>query len=729
MNIARVLLDVPLAQAFDYRLADADESDVGCLVVVPFGKRTATGVIAETPEASEVDPARLKPVVRVLREGPRLSKHDMRLLRFAAEYYQYPLGQAILGALPLRLRRAGTARPARPSGYALTTLGAATPVESLPAKAAVKRRLLCELKAHGALTAEHVRRIAPSARAVLNEFIAAGWVKAGDVRPLHTHPPSGPAPEPPHSPTAAQARAIDAICAKTVRFAAFLLLGVTGSGKTEVYLRVAASVLQRHSQVLMLVPEIALTPQLEAMVQARFPQTRLVSLHSGLNETERLENWLAARSGEARIVLGTRLAVFAPLPELGLIVVDEEHDASLKQTEGFCYSARDMAVARAHQLGVPVVLGSATPSLESYHNAKSGRYEFLELPERVNARPPNIACLVLDRRRTIDGLSPELLAAISQRLSRKEQTLVFINRRGYAPVLTCRHCGWFSACHRCSAQLVLHQPERRLHCHHCGHQSRVPPACPKCGEPNLTPLGQGTQRVEEALARHFPLAKVLRIDRDSTRRKNAFSEMRGRIRSREVDILVGTQILAKGHDFPHLALVGVLNADSMLYSADFRAAERLYALLVQVAGRAGRGDALGQVLIQTEFPDHPLYEALRSQDVTQFAERLLAERRQAGFPPFVHQALLRAEAREVGTALDFLESAKSLGRALGGNVQLFDPVPALMVKLAGRERAQLLVQSGSRSDLHEFLKAWRSRLAEQKSSPARWMLEVDPLEL
>jgi primosomal protein N' (replication factor Y) len=611
----------------------------------------------------------------------------------------------------------------------LTPLGAATPVESLPAKAAVKRRLLCELKAHGALTSEQVRRIAPSARAVLKAFIAAGWVKADDVRPLHTHPPSGPPPEPAHSPTAAQARAIDAICAKTGRFAAFLLLGVTGSGKTEVYLRVAASVLQRHLQVLMLVPEIALTPQLEAMVQARFPQTRLVSLHSGLNETERLENWLAARSGEARIVLGTRLAVFAPLPELGLIVVDEEHDASLKQTEGFCYSARDMAVARAHQLGVPVVLGSATPSLESYHNAKSGRYELLELPERVNARPPAIACLVLDRRRAIDGLSPELLTAISQRLARKEQTLVFINRRGYAPVLTCRHCGWFSTCHRCSAQLVLHQPERRLHCHHCGHQSRVPPACPKCGEPNLTPLGQGTQRVEEALARHFPLAKVLRIDRDSTRRKNAFSEMRGRIRSREVDILVGTQILAKGHDFPHLALVGVLNADSMLYSADFRAAERLYALLVQVAGRAGRGDAQGHVLIQTEFPDHPLYEALRSQDITQFAERLLAERRQAGFPPFVHQALLRAEAREVGTALDFLERAKSLGRALGGNVQLFDPVPALMVKLAGRERAQLLVQSGSRSDLHEFLKAWRSRLAEQKSSPARWMLEVDPLEL
>jgi primosomal protein N' (replication factor Y) len=440
-------------------------------------------------------------------------------------------------------------------------------------------------------------------------------------------------------------------------------------------------------------------------------------------------NWCAAQSGDARIVLGTRLAVFAPLPHLGLIVVDEEHDGSFKQTEGFCYSARDLAVTRAHQRSVPVVLGSATPSLESWGNATNGRYALLELPQRINTRPPTIDCIVLDRRNSAGGFTPRLLEAVEACLARKDQALVFINRRGYAPVLTCEHCGWLSSCDRCSAQLVLHIPKPRLHCHHCGHERRVPEACPECGEPDLRPVGQGTQRVEETLRARFPQARVLRIDRDSTRRKNAWDTMRQRIRARDVDLLVGTQILAKGHDFPHLALVGVLNADSMLYSADFRAAERLYALLTQVAGRAGRGASQGEVLIQTEYPAHPLYAALRGQDFRRFADELLAERRQARFPPFVHQALLRAEARQVDRALGFLEHARELGREIGARVQLFDPVPAVMVRLAGRERAQLLAQSDSRADLQAFLKAWRARLGREKSAPVRWALEVDPLEL
>ena len=454
-----------------------------------------------------------------------------------------------------------------------------------------------------------------------------------------------------------------------------------------------------------------------------------MSLHSGLNETERLRNWLAAQSGKARIVLGTRLAIFTPLPRLGLIVVDEEHDASFKQTEGFCYSARDLAVVRASYRDIPVVLGSATPALETYQNALSGRYTLLELPERINGRPPRIGCIALDRRQTEDGLAPRLLEAIAERLARGEQSLIFINRRGYAPVLTCHGCGWLSGCHRCSAQLVLHLPARELHCHHCGHHARVPEACPQCGNPALTPLGQGTQRVESALARHFPQARILRIDRDSTRRKHAWAHMRERIRAQEVDILVGTQILAKGHDFPHLALVGVLNADGMLYSADFRASERLYALLTQVAGRAGRREAQGEVLIQTEFPEHPLYAALRAQDLAHFAHVLLAERQQARFPPFVHQALLRAEAPQLATALEFLENAKQKGRELDTQVELYDPVPATMVRLAGRERAQLLVQSASRSELHAFLRKWRERLAAEKSNPARWALDIDPIEL
>ncbi|HET7158521.1 MAG TPA: primosomal protein N', partial [Burkholderiales bacterium] len=612
--------------------------------------------------------------------------------------------------------------------YAITASGREQCVDAMPARALVKRRLLDALQTRGALTAIQARQFAATARATLKAFELAGWVTAAcqpgvsPRRNAHVEPAASAWPL-----NAAQARAAAAIDNAFGRFAPFLLRGVTGSGKTEVYLHAAQTALARNEQVLMLVPEIALTPQLEAMVQARFPGTLLVSLHSGLNENERLRNWRSAQSGEARIVLGTRLAVFASLPQLGLIVVDEEHDASFKQTEGFCYSARDLAVVRASQLNIPIVLGSATPSLETYHNARADRYQLLELPERINARPPVITCIAL--KPADQGYSKGLLQAIGERLDRGEQTLIFINRRGYAPVLMCHGCGWLSSCHRCSAQLVLHLSARELRCHHCGHCARVPTHCPDCGNADLSPIGQGTQRVEATLAQHFPAARILRIDRDSTRRKHSWSGMRERIRAREVDILVGTQILAKGHDFPHLALVGVLNADAMLYSADFRASERLYALLTQVAGRAGRGEVAGEVLIQTEFPEHPLYQALRNQEFDAYAKTLLRERASAGFPPFVHQALLRSEATEVATALRFLEKAQALGQALRADVTLYDPVPATMVRLAGRERAQLLVQSSSRPKLHSFLKAWRDALTQDKANVARWALDVDPLEL
>lgn len=513
------------------------------------------------------------------------------------------------------------------------------------------------------------------------------------------------------------------------RFRAHLLLGVTGSGKTEVYLRVMARVLALGRQALLLVPEISLTPQLEATVRDRFPTLKVVSLHSGLAEGERLQHWLDAQSGAARIVLGTRLAVFAPMPELGLVIVDEEHDASFKQNEGFRYSARDLAVARARQRNVPVVLGSATPALETWHNAVSGRYALARLPERINNTPPHIRCINTRHARLQDGLAAPLLAAIGRRLEAREQVLIFINRRGYAPVLMCHECGWLSNCHRCSAKLVLHLKNRRLHCHHCGHQEPVPCACPGCGNADLSPVGQGTQRIETALASHFPAARVLRIDRDSTRNKGAWSGMRTRIEAREVDILVGTQILAKGHDFPNLSLAGIVNADSLLYSTDFRAPERLYALLTQVAGRAGRGAVAGEVLIQTHFPDHPLYAALRDQNYPRFADTLLNERRAAGFPPFQHQALLRAEAPRLETAIQWLERAAGIARGLDEAITVYDPVPAGMMRLAGRERAQLLVQCASRNRLQRFLSAWRAALADKRAGAARWSLDVDPLEL
>jgi primosomal protein N' (replication factor Y) len=671
MPYIRVALDVPVDTLFDYRCDEAGPADIGQRVVVPFGKRSRIGVILELAEETRVPAERLKRAVRVLRDEPPFAPDDLRLLRFAADYYHYPLGPVVLDALPARLRR----RPEPP---------------------------------------------ARKARARTRGQDAAIAVAGG------ADPAAGTASPPTLTPE--QSHAVTQICAALGSYRAFLLLGITGSGKTEVYLHAMAEAIKTGRQALLLVPEIALTPQLEALVAQRFPGVPRASLHSGLTERERFEHWRAARDGLARIVLGTRLAVFAPLPDLGLIVVDEEQDGSFKQDEGLRYSARDLAVARARQRGVPVVLGSATPALETYHNAVTGRYAQLTLPRRIGAPPPRVACIDTRGERLADGLSRRLLDALRARLAAAEQSLVFINRRGYAPVLMCRACGWKSDCRRCSAQLVLHLSERRLRCHHCGQASPTPLACPDCGNPDLAPLGQGTQRVEKALAGCFPAARILRIDRDTTARRATWSTLRRRIRDREVDILVGTQILAKGHDFPHLGLVAVLNADGRLYSSDFRASERLYALLMQVAGRAGRGAIQGEVLIQTEFPDHPLYAALARQDYREFAEGALNERRLAGFPPFVHQALLRAEAPRLDTALAFLAEAAREGRALDGSVTLYEPVPAAMPRRAGRERAQLLVQSPSRRALQDFLGAWRAILSRARTTRARWSLDVDPLD-
>ena len=695
-------------------------------MLVPFGRRRLIGIVVARPEHSEVPADSLKHAIHVLDEQPLLSRADLRLLEFAADYYVHPLGSAIMMAVPATLRRVRR-RDQAPAAYALTPAGAAIDASILPPRARASRRLLDLLQSAPVIGHTAVAAQGAAARKALQTFLEKGWVRTAT-------PESVPAQD---SPTVTvgpplnseQAVAVDAVASALGRFQPMLLLGITGSGKTEVYLHAIAAALARNAQVLLLVPEIALTPQLQSLIVARFPGTPMATLHSGLADGERATHWEAARSGKARIVLGTRLAVFAPIPALGLIIVDEEHDGSFKQGEGFRYSARDLAVVRARQVGVPVLLGSATPALETYRNAIDDRYRLLRLSQRINARPPLIECIDLRQGMQPDGLSERLLAAIASRIERSEQSMVFINRRGYAPVLVCGSCGWTSDCRRCSAKLVLHLPDRRLRCHHCGHDSAVPASCPDCGDADLAPVGQGTQRIEAALTRHFPEARILRIDRDTTRRRGAWPDMRERISEGAVDILVGTQILAKGHDFPRLNLVGIVNADSMLYSNDFRAPERLYALLSQVAGRAGRGDIRGQVLVQSRFADHPLYAALRNQDFDAFARELLAERRQAGFPPYVHQALLRAEAGNIDTALQFLTRAARTAHGISPAVSIYDPVPAGMMRRAGRERAHLLVQSGSRSELRSFLRDWHQRLADAGSSATRWSLDVDPAEL
>lgn len=737
MKILRVALDVPLDTLFDYSAVDQDDVAIGDRVLVSFGRRQMVGVVAEITDHSDLSPGRIKPVLQVFHDTQPLSAEIFRLLRFCADYYHHPLGEVVLNALPVPLRQTKPVTRAKSTGYRLTEAGLALATDALPARAIVKRKLLQSLKQVGTLARSDIAALSPSAPQAIREFVALGWVEESDEiddsacrvgTPLCPTPRGHKERAHPTQLTPAQEQAVGAILSGQDQFQVWLLYGITGSGKTEVYLRVIEQVLQQGGQALVLVPEINLTPQLESRFRARFPDTCQVSLHSRLSAGERLRHWLLAQSGQARIVLGTRLALFTPMPKLKLIVVDEEHDGSFKQQDGLRYSARDMAVARGKQAGTPVILGSATPALETWYNASIGRYRLLELPARAVAEAalPAIHCIDISRAKLADGLSDPLIEALRVRLERGEQSLVFINRRGYAPVMRCGQCGWVSTCHRCSSRLVVHLREKRLRCHHCGHESRIPPACPDCGNADLAPLGQGTQRLEDTLGNLFPSARILRVDRDSTKRKHALPEMLERIHAAEVDIVIGTQLLAKGHDFKKLTLVGVVNADGALYSADFRASERLFAQLMQVSGRAGRDTLPGIVLIQTQFPTHPLFQALIKHDYPGFAATLLTERKQAEFPPYCHQALLRAEAPQIETALAFLRKAQAVAPQ-DFDVSLFDPVPAQMARLAGMERAHLLIQAASRGALQAFLSAWNKALFGLGGN-VRWSLDIDPLE-
>lgn len=726
MAIARIALDVPLDSLFDYR-ADGLSLRPGHLVVVPFGRRREVGVVIELAERSEITDARLRRVERILPIDP-LPDETLSLARFCSDYYHYPFGQALLAVLPAVLKRTGYAGRKQNFEYLLTPAGQRLHPDCFPKRAAVKRRFLEVLRSTPCLTQASARSLSPRAPALLDEWIQAGWLEKRPVAAV-APPEFGDAFTDGPELVEEQRVAVERISAGFGTFSPWLLDGVTGSGKTEVYFRLIERVISSGLQTLLMIPEINLTPQLEARFHHRFPGVHLVSLHSHLADGERCERWLAAREGRARVVLGTRLSVFTPVPELGLVIVDEEHDASFKQQEGLRYSARDLAVYLARQRGVPIVLGSATPALETYHNARSDRFGHLHLRTRPAACPPKVRLIDTGGARQMRGLSEPMLQAIAERLVRGEQSLVFLNRRGFAPALVCAACGWTAECSRCSARLVWHLRESVLRCHYCGHEEPMAQVCPSCGDQDLKGFGQGTQRLEETLGGHFPGARILRIDRDSTRGKQAWQVMHDDIHGDRVDILVGTQMLAKGHDFPKLTLVGIVNPDSALFSTDFRAAERLFQQLMQVAGRAGRADLPGEVLVQTRFPTHPLYEALVRQDYRSFADELLAERRRTGFPPFVFQALLRAEAVSERAVMDFLSLAARGGIDLAKGVTLYDPVPATVARVAGHHRAHLLVQASSRAALQRFLSAWHPLLVQQKTSRVRWALDVDPLEL
>jgi primosomal protein N' (replication factor Y) len=725
MPILRVALDVPLSTLFDY-LADENLSvELGQRVLVPFGRKQVVGIVMEVVEKSEFDLERVKPITQLLTDVPPIAGEVQTLLRFCSDYYHHPLGLTVMAALPARLRGTETVVVKREWCYALTANGRSLDLMQFPKRRAVQLRLLEALSEQN-LSGAQLRAISSSGIAQIKLLIEAGWVEPCEIEQTNSRAHSF---NNAHTLTTEQQVAVDAVT-QSKGYKCFLLHGITGSGKTEVYVHLMHEALQQQGQVLLLVPEINLTPQLENYFRSRFPDTGLVSLHSGMNDTERTQNWLQAQSGEARIILGTRLSVFTPLPQLSLILVDEEHDSSFKQQDGLRYSARDVAIFRANQRSVPIVLGSATPSLESYFNAQNKRYQLLKLTQRANeqARLPVVRCLNTANVLMQDGLSPALLTAIAERLQRKEQSLIFINRRGYAPVLMCTACGWLSGCSNCAGKLVLHLKDRRLRCHHCGHQERVPYACPSCGNTDLQPVGLGTQRIEEALQTHFPEARILRVDRDSTRNKGSWIAMRKQIEADEVDILVGTQILAKGHDFPNMTLVGVLNPDGALYSADFRASEKLFAQLAQVSGRAGRADKSGEVLVQTAFPEHPLFRALRAHDYDAWAKTLLTEREQAGFPPFVFQVLMRAEDKNEDDVYAFLKQAREMAKELAMPVEVYGVVAATMAKRANHFRAQLLIQSDTRKSLQQFLREWRPALETIKAKKIRWSLDIDPLD-
>jgi primosomal protein N' (replication factor Y) len=725
-SLARIALDVPVDELFDYGIPPGMQTARGQLVVVPFGRAHRVGVVIDHPESSEVPAERLKAIDRISTRAEPLPEEFLRLTAFCSRYYRHALGAAIHAALPTGLRRVTMGRSSRERAYTLTALGEGVAPEALPIRAAAQRRLLEAFRAHGVLGATELQVVGAGPRRALPAFIERGWARLTDRSGVRAAQDAGAVPSPGPALTEAQARAVTGIAATLGRFEVHLLHGVTGSGKTEVYLQVMATALALGGQALLLVPEINLTPQLEARVSERFGSDKVVSLHSNLSEGDRLERWTRASRGDAAVVLGTRLAVFTPMPRLMLIVVDEEHDLSYKQQEGLRYHARDVAVTRASQRDVTIVLGSATPSLETWRRAGEQRYRLHQLRQRPNAVPPDLR--LVDTREGLgqDGLSVSLATAIEQTLGRGEQALLFLNRRGFAPTLFCHACGWVAPCPRCSARLTVHLSAGRLRCHHCGHEQRMIPACPGCGNQDLLPIGQGTQRLEVALAARFPEARIARVDRDSTRGKGAFARLRQQVQAREIDLLVGTQMLAKGHDFPRLTLVGVLDADAALFAADFRAEERLFALLLQVAGRAGRGELPGTVLIQTSLPGHPLYAALLVQDFEHFAAAQLEQRRALGFPPWTHQAVLRAEAVERASVFEFLEAAARSARPLAGPVTVYDPVPAPMARLAGRWRGQLLLQSAQRSDLQRLLQHWLPGLQSRR---VRWSIDVDPVDV
>lgn len=724
----RIAVNVPLSDGL-LTYSHSEPLPQGMRVLVPFRNKTVVGMVWETDIAPDMDTARILSVQTAFVEEKPLPQSWRDLLAFTSRYYHYPTGQAVFAALPQGLKETRAVEmPQPPLFYALNEAGRA---QTPPPARFNKKAALWDALLSGGMTMAALKQVNAQAAKLIEDWAEQGWIETTEAAKPVLRSCYGQVSHSEFVLNADQRQASDAIQTALGRFQPFLLYGITGSGKTEVYFDAMAKVLAQGRQVLFLLPEINLTPQLLKRVENRFADVPTAVLHSQMAAGRRTQDYLRAMLGQAKLVIGTRLAVFTPLPDVGLIVVDEEHDGSFKQDNELRYHARDLAVWRAKQGGCPVVLGSATPSLESWHKAQSGAYRLLQLTERAHtaAQLPQVDILNVGRLKLDNGFSPQALQLLKQNFEAGSMSLVYLNRRGFAPALFCGDCGHTFGCPNCSAKMVLHQRARQLRCHHCDHREPVPFKCPDCGNQDLTAVGHGTQRVEETLRAFLPKAAVVRVDRDSTAHKNDWADLYRRIADNKIDILVGTQMLAKGHDFARLNLVIVLNADGSLYSADFRAPERLFAELMQVSGRAGRADKPGKVLIQTQLPEHPVFAAVKAQDYAVFAENELNERQMFAMPPFGFQTAVRADAPRVADAMEFLNAAKeTLAPLLPESVSQFGAAPMLMVRLAERERAQIFIESPSRQDLHRAVSLWVQVLQQNRDGKIRWSVDVDPQE-
>lgn len=730
MKIAQIAIASKLHRVFDYYWPDDSEIRAGQRVTVPFGRRTLVGIVLGSVAAPSVSHHRMRQVTTIHEREPILPPDLLKLLHWSSAYYHYPLGEVLASALPVQLRKGAQASLPTLIRYRIQAHSAPSTAAALQQlnKAPLQRAVYLKLGEAGdrGLDSDQIKILGSSWRTALKQLQERGWLEIFEVDDHELNTREDAAPEL----LTEQASAIHAITAGRNQFHCFLLHGVTGSGKTEVYLQLIRGEVDAGRQCLVLAPEISLTPQLLARFRKRIPGC-IVSLHSGLNDTERLHHWMLAASGKADVVIGTRSAIFTPLPRLGLIIIDEEHDGSLKQQDGFRYHARDLALMRARDSACPVVLGTATPSLETLNNARTGRYTELKLTQRAGvAESPDIALMDIRRRPLQEGMSDRLLLLIREHLDADGQVLIFLNRRGYAPTLLCNDCGAAADCKRCDAHMTVHAKLNCLRCHHCGSERAVPVVCEACGSERLDRVGQGTERIEAALKTEFPDVRIARIDRDSTRRKGSLQQHLDDAVSGRARILVGTQMLAKGHHFPAVSLVGILDADRGLFGTDFRALEQMGQLIIQVAGRAGREARRGKVLVQTRNPDNEMLQILIRDGYDAFAQRALDERRAAMLPPFSYVALIRAEAAARHEPHEFLRKIVDALSALAlTELQYFGPVAAPMERRGGRYRAQLMVQSANRATLNQALAHITSVFDESAvSRRTRWSIDVDPVD-